>query len=490
MKVKIQKRPKRNTLPASSSSSFVVAYAKQTVTPAEFIQSVLSLQQPQQGAVNEQILDNNHPVVPPYNPYDLDHLQWYSPLLERFFERFFILNESNYQSVGFQLPSPSSSSSSSSSPIHMKSCPLIDPFLLMKGKFEDRKEIESPSQLPVTTSHMLPTRLREHAGPLDTRLKQTIYNPNNAAYVDTFFAYLSHMLKEQHNVFHGLSFYGTCQGIQKVHRFDVTDDVHYLQSLPFFQECLKQGRVSLSPNYHQFYDEWNTGSRANRHRIRIEDTNNNNNNNDKDGDDNNENDMDDEINTPDFMDFVVPPPSNGQHENNNDNNDNDNDNDDDDADLLDGLDLGVSDIQEFLTRHSNNDHYKNNNHKNNESQASSFPSSSSSYSSSSYSSSSYCSSSSDNEEDDDLEMASSSSSKNKKDKQQQNGEQDEDEENGEQDEAKMENKTKTKMENKTKKTKKTKTSIPSTPIFAISPSNSFSWKNAMEPSTNCLSNEN
>ena len=63
-----------------------------------------------------------------------------------------------------------------------------------------------------------------------------VLDPNNAAYVDSFFSYLTSQL--YHNCYfpHGLDFYGSFLGIQKEFVYNVADDLEYLHDSTYFHK--------------------------------------------------------------------------------------------------------------------------------------------------------------------------------------------------------------------------------------------------------------
>ena len=69
---------------------------------------------------------------------------------------------------------------------------------------------------------------------LNTECDSKVKDPNNAAYVDGFFTYLSSQLLHNHSFYHGLDFYGSFLAKQSEFRYNVTDDLEYLQESEFF----------------------------------------------------------------------------------------------------------------------------------------------------------------------------------------------------------------------------------------------------------------
>jgi hypothetical protein len=76
----------------------------------------------------------------------------------------------------------------------------------------------------------------------DDKDKETHYchskvlDPNNSAYVDGFFSYLSSQLLHTHDFIHGIDFYGSYLAIQKDFIVNIFDDQEYLMKNDFFKD--------------------------------------------------------------------------------------------------------------------------------------------------------------------------------------------------------------------------------------------------------------
>ena len=198
--------------------------------------------------------DPNH--LPKYNPFYIQNLQNYNPLYSHFFE----VTHSNYNKITLnqtygirqkQLVNRETGEPHDA-PIFFKFAPLLDPIRYMVGKYN----LNDP------LLKTLPSINRENT--LDDCFSK-IADPNNVSYVDSFFCYLSSQLLEKHNVFNAVDFYGSYLGIQELFRADVTDDIEYLQSSPFYLQNLN--REFYVENYE--YNRYNNGSKTNRQRIQI-----------------------------------------------------------------------------------------------------------------------------------------------------------------------------------------------------------------------------
>jgi hypothetical protein len=103
--------------------------------------------------------------------------------------------------------------------VFFKLSPIIDPVRYMVGKY-DHTDPDLMS-LPVFDSQASHAKARD---------------PNNAAYADGLFSYLTSQLNHNHKFPHGLDFYGSYLGVQKGYELDVGDDVDYLQESDFFHK--------------------------------------------------------------------------------------------------------------------------------------------------------------------------------------------------------------------------------------------------------------
>jgi len=101
-----------------------------------------------------------------------------------------------------------------------KFSPLLDSVKYMVGKYENLGEQERTTlpELENSSCH------------------KKVMDPNNSAYVDGFFSYLTSQL--HHNCYfpHGLDFFGSFLGIQKEFVVNVVDDLEYLHDSTYFHK--------------------------------------------------------------------------------------------------------------------------------------------------------------------------------------------------------------------------------------------------------------
>ena len=108
-----------------------------------------------------------------------------------------------------------------------KFSPLLDPVKYMVGKYKNlnKEEYLSLPQLENNICH-----------------KKTL-DPNNTAYVDSFFSFLSSKILNipNNNFIHGIDFYGSFLAIQNNFELNICDDLEYLYDSDFFHK--KKGEL-------------------------------------------------------------------------------------------------------------------------------------------------------------------------------------------------------------------------------------------------------
>lgn len=157
------------------------------------------------------------------------------------YKRFFNLNETNYNSVNLNHPlfisniketiddekiyrckiKNINNQKTKEKNVFFKQAPLIDPFKYLTGKFIN--ENDKLFNLPQLNSN----EMNSHKRYLD---------PNNSAYVDSFFIYLTNSLNHHHNFIHGIEYYGSFLTIKKNFKINVFDDLDYLLKSNYFNE--------------------------------------------------------------------------------------------------------------------------------------------------------------------------------------------------------------------------------------------------------------
>jgi hypothetical protein len=100
------------------------------------------------------------------------------------------------------------------------------------------------------------------------RCHPKIIDSNNAAYIDSFFSFLTSKMLHCHGFLHGTDFYGTAVGVQTKYKMNVTDDLDYLNSSTYFSE--NTNKLFTITDFSED-DFTNFGSRRNKNRILIDD---------------------------------------------------------------------------------------------------------------------------------------------------------------------------------------------------------------------------
>ena len=104
--------------------------------------------------------------------------------------------------------------------VYFKFSPLLDPLKYLIGKYdvEDSALLNLPA---FDLSHNCNLKVKDY---------------NNAAYVDSFFTYLSSQLLHKHGFSHGLDFYGSFLAMKTDFRINIADDIDYLNDSAFFRK--------------------------------------------------------------------------------------------------------------------------------------------------------------------------------------------------------------------------------------------------------------
>lgn len=168
------------------------------------------------------------------------------------YQRFFTLNESNYNGVnlnnqnfisGIIKPTDDQycykckiknidDQTTKVADAFVKIAPLLDPFKYLIGKYDIKnKDLFSlPSVLSITDE-----------------VHEKILDVNNVAYVDGFFVYLNSMLLHKYNFIHSVDYYGSFLGIKSDFKVNVADDIDFLKKSDFFKK--NKGLLFTIDNY-------------------------------------------------------------------------------------------------------------------------------------------------------------------------------------------------------------------------------------------------
>ena len=194
-----------------------------------------------------------------YNPYRMRDLQLYNPIYRKFFE----MNSSNYNTIALNHPyhvqdlkhvATHNKGQILERDVFVKFSPLLDPYRYMVGKYNiDDSKIRAMPQFDSTEESVSSKILCRH----------------NAAYVDSFFTYLSSTLLHSHNFHHGLDYYGSYLGVQEKFRVCITDDLDFLRNSTFFNNNV--GKLFYIEDPEHVFDGLDqiAGSRRNKQKLTV-----------------------------------------------------------------------------------------------------------------------------------------------------------------------------------------------------------------------------
>ena len=192
----------------------------------------------------------------------LYELQNYVPL----YEKFFSLNDTNYNSINlnqqYYLNDVSYSISNNvlnanisdnsnniiNKTIFCKFSPLLDPLKYLTGKYDISNN-----------KIILPNYNTENKYP-------KLIDKNNSAYIDSFFTYLSSQLLHKYNVINSIDYYGAYIAKQKKFVYNIADDVDYLNESDYFHDH-KDNYFSIDNSEHA--ELFNIYSRTNKKKLII-----------------------------------------------------------------------------------------------------------------------------------------------------------------------------------------------------------------------------
>ena len=132
-------------------------------------------------------------------------------------------------------------------PIFFKFSPLLDPIKYLAGNYDTQND--ALRHLPQLKSLPISTVLTANDSEKNEEkhyCHSKVLDPNNSAYVDGFFSYLSSQLLHAHQFIHGIDFYGSYLAVQNDFIVNIFDDQEYLMKNNFFKD--KNGELF-------YYDE-------------------------------------------------------------------------------------------------------------------------------------------------------------------------------------------------------------------------------------------
>jgi hypothetical protein len=161
------------------------------------------------------------------------------------YERFFSLNNTNYNSINLnhqlyisdikdtnvkdisnenilncKLKHITDNVHTTTRSIFIKMAPLLDPFKYIIGKYpySDPNLFNLPSFDKTVNVH------------------PKIMEQNNSAYIDGFFSFLTSKILHEHNFIHGVDYYGSFLAIKNNYKLNIIDDLDYLVQSDFFNK--------------------------------------------------------------------------------------------------------------------------------------------------------------------------------------------------------------------------------------------------------------
>jgi len=151
-------------------------------------------------------------------PMDVMDIQYYNPTFSFFFDKpLEECIELNHKYHIFDGNHVMEKNKKVKTDIFIKYSPLLDPVHFLIGKYDKERE---KIRLPKTNNI--------------NECLEKLFSPNNASYVDNFFNYLSGQLLNHHGVLNGIDYYGSNLAIQKKFRYNVFDDIEYLEESSHF----------------------------------------------------------------------------------------------------------------------------------------------------------------------------------------------------------------------------------------------------------------
>lgn len=195
-----------------------------------------------------------------YNPFRISGLQSYNPLYNLFFN----MDSANCQKITLNHKYIATSletvvdgkNAPRDASIFVKSSPLLDPLHFLRGKYD----LEKPIMRQLPTLDSTP----------DTCFPKLL-DPNNSAYVDGFFSYLTSMMYENHGWIHGVQYYGSFLGVQSRFKYNVADDLEFLEDSEYFSKNISKYFDLDEDAAAIFKQKSGPGSRRNRDKLKIVD---------------------------------------------------------------------------------------------------------------------------------------------------------------------------------------------------------------------------
>ena len=138
--------------------------------------------------------------------------------------------------------------------VFFKYSPLLDPVKFLIGKYptniELPKFIEQAQQTQAQQTQAQQTQAQQkqaqqtqaqQAQAQQTQAHQAkLQDPNNSAYIDSFFTYLTSKMLNEYDFVHGIDFFGSYLTIKNDFLVNIYDDIEYIYDSPFFNENINK----------------------------------------------------------------------------------------------------------------------------------------------------------------------------------------------------------------------------------------------------------
>lgn len=122
--------------------------------------------------------------------------------------------------------------------VFKKYAPLLDPIRYMMGKYANCLGTDRNSTLlPSLQSCQEKCGRNKQQQNQFSAVENKLHSLHNAAYIDSFFVFLSGCIAYRHHSFiHGVEYFGTYLGIQKKFEINIIDEIDYLEESSFFMK--------------------------------------------------------------------------------------------------------------------------------------------------------------------------------------------------------------------------------------------------------------
>lgn len=175
------------------------------------------------------------------------------------YQKFFTLNDSNYNNINLNqklkitninkkhsenkyiAKVENDKGDSSLKEVFFKIIPLLDPIKYMTSKYD----------VSDTNLLNLPSFIDNSKG------VEKVHDPNNSAYVDSFFTYLTSQMLHIHKFIHGIDFYGSYLATKRDILINIADDLDYLHESKAFHQ--NRGVIyEIENNFHSELIDYDT----------------------------------------------------------------------------------------------------------------------------------------------------------------------------------------------------------------------------------------